>query len=200
MTTLRRFLALCALLFWQGGFTFYAAVVIPVAGRVLHDNLHLRARITDQATSVLNYAGVVAVALLLWEFAAAVDPSHLRRRLRGGSWLVLVVTLAALLALHYRMDQLDPPEGTGPPSDPETFFLAHSAYIWVSTAQWLAALLWLAVAMRSWRVQDSQRRQSSCGAPHPETMKMGAVADILGDGSSPDEVVIPLVLQARVSV
>ena len=31
----RRFLSLCALLFWQGGFLFYAAVVIPVAGRVL---------------------------------------------------------------------------------------------------------------------------------------------------------------------
>ena len=31
-------------------------------------------------------------------------------------------------------------------------------------------------------------------------MKMGAVAAILRDGFSPDEVVIPLVLQARVSV
>ena len=155
MNTLRRFLVLCALLFWQGGFTFYAAVVIPVAGRVLHDDLHQRARITEQATDVLNYAGVAAAVLLLWDFAAAPDPSRPRRRLRGGAWAVLVATLAALFLLHYRMDVLDPPGGTGPPPDSTTFFTLHSAYIWVSTAQWLAAFVWLAVALRAWRAQDA---------------------------------------------
>ena len=40
MTTLRRFLGLCALLFWQGGFTFYAAVVVPIAGQVLPHGSH----------------------------------------------------------------------------------------------------------------------------------------------------------------
>ena len=42
MITLRRYLCVCALMFWQGGFTFYAAVVIPIAGAVLAPNLHLR--------------------------------------------------------------------------------------------------------------------------------------------------------------
>ena len=39
MTILRRFLVLIALFFWQGGFTFYAAVVVPVGQQVLHSHL-----------------------------------------------------------------------------------------------------------------------------------------------------------------
>ena len=38
MPTFRRFLLLCVLLFWQGGFTFYTAVVIPVGAHVLGFN------------------------------------------------------------------------------------------------------------------------------------------------------------------
>ena len=30
MTILRRFLVLAALMFWQGGFMFYGAVVVPI--------------------------------------------------------------------------------------------------------------------------------------------------------------------------
>ena len=158
MTTLRRYLSLCALLFWQGGFTFYAAVVIPIAGRVLHPNLHLRARITDGATFWLNWAGVVVLALFLWDLAVTTDPSRLRRRLRGGAWAVLFVTLAALFFLHSWLESLDPAEGKGP-ADTATFFLVHSLYIWVSTAQWVAALLYLGVAVRAWRVEDSPRQE-----------------------------------------
>jgi len=158
MITLRRYLSLCALLFWQGGFTFYAVVVIPVAGRVLRDNLHLRARITDGATFWLNWAGVVVLALFLWDLAVTADPSRLRRRLRGGSWAVLFVTLAALFFLHSWLEVLNPAEGKGP-TDAATFFLLHSLYLWVSTAQWVAALLYLGVAVRAWRVEDSQSKE-----------------------------------------
>ena len=148
MTTLRRYLSLCALLFWQGGFTFYAAVVIPIAGGVLHDKLHLRARITDAATSWLNWAGVVALALLLWDLAATADPSRLRRRLRGGCWAVLFASLAALFFLHSWLEVLDPATGKGP-ADAATFFLLHSVYIWASAVQWLAALIYLGVSVRA---------------------------------------------------
>src|SRR5438270_12914669 len=94
---LRRYLSLCALLFWQGGFTFYAAVVIPTAGRVLGPTLlHLRARITGEATNWLNAAGVVALALLLWDVASSVDAARWRYRGRGVCWAVLFLGLAAL--------------------------------------------------------------------------------------------------------
>ena len=35
MHTLRRFLVVVALMFWLGGFTFYAGVVVPVGTRAL---------------------------------------------------------------------------------------------------------------------------------------------------------------------
>jgi hypothetical protein len=156
MITLRRYLSLCALLFWQGGFTFYAAVVIPIAGAVLDPNLHQRARITASATNILNFAGVAAVLLLLWDALASTDPSRLRFRLRFALWVVLFVTLAALFPLHYWLETLDPPGGTGP-ADMATFYPAHQIYLWISTAQWLAALIYLGVTIRAWRAEDAGR-------------------------------------------
>ena len=53
MTILRRFLVLIALFFWQGGFTFYAAVVVPVGQQVLHSHLR-QGFVTQQVTNYLN--------------------------------------------------------------------------------------------------------------------------------------------------
>ena len=166
MITLRRFLCLCALLFWQGGFTFYATVVIPIAGVVLDPKLHLRARITDAATNVLNLAGVVAAFLLLWDVAASADPCRRRFWFRGVLWAILSVTLAALFPLHYWLEMLDPPGGTGP-TDAAIFYRAHQIYLWVSTAQWLAALVYLGVTIRTWRAEDARVR-SNDGISEPE--------------------------------
>jgi hypothetical protein len=155
MVTLRRYLCLCALLFWQGGFTFYAAVVIPIAGVVLDPNLHQRARITATATNVLNVAGIAAVLLLLWDVALSADPSRRRYWFRCALWSVLFVTLAALFPLHYWLETLDPLVGTGP-ADKDFFYLAHRIYLWVSAAQWLAALVYLYLTLRAWRADDAR--------------------------------------------
>ncbi len=83
------YLSLCALLFWQGGFTFYALLVIPITRHVLRDHgqLPLAALITGPATNWLNGIGVVTLVVLLWEMAAAADALPLcARRLRGGAW------------------------------------------------------------------------------------------------------------------
>jgi hypothetical protein len=151
---LRRYLSLCALLFWQGGFTFYAAVVIPAAGRTLGQTLlHLRARITGEATNWLNGAGVVVLVLLLWDLACSVDAARWRSLGRGICWAVLFLSLAVLFALHYWMDVLSPADGTGP-TDLATFNVLHSLYLWTSTAQWVAALGYLALAVSAWRAED----------------------------------------------
>ncbi len=155
MATLRRYLTLCALLFWQGGFLFYTAVVIPVAGRVLEGKLHLRAQITGEATKWLNGVGVAVLALLLWDVASSVDASARRNRGRGGSWAVLFITLAALFALHYWMDRLDPPDGAGP-SDRSAFAVAHTLYVAVALVQSVAALVYLGLALSAWRAEDAK--------------------------------------------
>jgi hypothetical protein len=155
MVTLRRYLSLLALLFWQGGFTFYAAVVIPIAGRVLHHDLHLRARITDEVTYWLNISGVVAILLLVWDLAASRDPSGRRFWSRGAAWAVLFVTLAALFPMHSWLELLDPLDGNGP-TDPATFHTAHGLYLSISTVQWLAGLVAIGLALIAWRAEDAK--------------------------------------------
>ncbi len=69
MALLRRFLVLLALFFWQGGFTFYAAVVVPIGQHVFG---HLRQGfVTRQVTVYLNLAGAVALLILVWDLFAA---------------------------------------------------------------------------------------------------------------------------------
>src|SRR5262249_56597146 len=95
MTILRRFLVLIALFFWQGGFTFYAAVVVPIGQQVL--NSHLRQGfITQQVTNYLNLSGAIALVPLAWEVVVSGDPSRRRRWFRGLLWTLMALALAAL--------------------------------------------------------------------------------------------------------
>jgi hypothetical protein len=64
MTVFRRFLLLMALGFWQGGFTFHAAVVIHVGHDVLGSHLQ-QGYITGAAANYLNLAGLVTL-MLTW--------------------------------------------------------------------------------------------------------------------------------------
>jgi hypothetical protein len=150
----RRLLVLLALFFWQGGFTFYAAVVVPVAQGQLG---HVRQGfITQQVTHYLNLAGVVCLAPLAWDVAAAHDPSPHRRRGRWLSWLLMAVGLGILTWLHASMDGLLEPAGFRL-LDEAAFRGAHRAYLWVSTAQWAAAIAYLLLALTAWRQEDRSR-------------------------------------------
>ena len=60
MQLLRRFLVVQALLFWQGGFLFYAAVVVPTGTDVLGSIG--QGRVTRHVTDWMNVIGAVAVA------------------------------------------------------------------------------------------------------------------------------------------
>jgi len=155
MILLRRFLVLCALLFWQGGFTFYVTVVIPVGRQVL-GSIRQQALITRQATWALNLAGAVTLLLLGWDLLAASDSSARRRWGRRLLWLGLLLSLVLLAWLHPLLDrQFDPRSRTV--QDPRTFSTEHQLYIAISLAQWLLALLFLAFSLWSWLGEDWQR-------------------------------------------
>jgi hypothetical protein len=174
MVTLRRMLSLGALLFWQGGFTFYAAVVVPITRQVLRDHgrLPLAALITGQATGWLNWAGVIGLAFLLWDLAAVGDASRRRMRLRCAAWAVLFLTLAGLFLVHYLLDRLGPLDGIAP-ADQSTFWAMHSIYLAASTLQWVAALAFLGLALSAWRAQDQGKPISEPMNPRPQ-MAYGA--------------------------
>ena len=151
LRVLRRYLALAALFFWQGGFTFYASVVVPVGQQELS---HLvQGFITRRVTVYLNLAGAVALLPLAWEAVAARDPSRPRRWLRWLLWLGMAATLVALYRLHPLLDQFLDLEYRDI-SDRRAFRPYHRLYLWVSTVQWACAVVYLLLTLLAWRAED----------------------------------------------
>src|SRR5262245_16174595 len=149
LTWLRRFLALTALAFWMGGFTFYGAVVIPI-GRRIFDGMF--SEVTSPVTYWLNIAGAVALALLLWDGLSAGDALKWRIVVRWLMWLLSAGLLVALFVMHTWLDTLMYSGETTPHEGP--FGLAHRSYLLVSTAQWFAMLIYTGLTLAAWRSQD----------------------------------------------
>ncbi len=144
----RRFLVLAALMFWQGGFTFYAAIVVPTGTEVLGSAAE-QALITRRVTGSINVSGAVALAVFAWDAAAT-------RRGRWGrllAWLVMAAALAVLVVLRGRLDALFLPDELRVLDRP-TFRFWHRTYLWVSTVQWGAAILFALLTLAAWRGDD----------------------------------------------
>ena len=154
MIFLRRFLVLIALMFWQGGFTFYVAVVVPAGHAVLRPSFH-QAFVTRLVTFYLNVAGAVALVLLAWEAASTRDPSAVRRRWRWAAWLGMVVALGVLVWLHPRLDAHMDAENLRI-LDHDGLNPIHRAYLWVSTAQWGCAVIYAFLTLQAWRAEDTR--------------------------------------------
>src|SRR5438874_571929 len=93
-------------MFWQGGFFFYAAVVVKV-GTDLNGEF-AQGLITRGVTFWLNLAGLVTLLAWIWDLLAE------RRslvKLRWGMWLLMAATLALLFWLHPQLDGFIDTEG-----------------------------------------------------------------------------------------
>jgi hypothetical protein len=158
-TLLRRYLVLVALMFWQGGFTFYASVVVPVGQEVLGSHLE-QGFITRRVTDYLNLAGVVALLPLAWDTAAARDRARWRTRLRWLTWLGMAALLAVLVWLHPRLEALLDVE-THTIADGKLFRSSHRSYLWISTIQWACSLVYAGLALLAWRSEDRHQITNS---------------------------------------
>ncbi len=139
-------------MFWQGGFTFYAAVVVPVGQEELGSHL-VQGFITRRVTNYLNLAGAVALVPLAWDVAA--DPSVKRRRARGLCWLGMAAALAALVWLHPRLDALlDLDSQTL--LNRKSFRAGHRWYLWISTVQWALAVAYTALTVWAWSGESAK--------------------------------------------
>lgn len=137
MPRFRRFVCLLAFAAWQGGFVFYAGVVVP-AGTDLHGHFG-QGLVTQRVTHGLNLLGLACHAAYLWELLAGA-----RSRLKWMLWAGSLVALGGLAAVHLKLDSLiDPAAGGTPPE----FRGWHILYLWLSTGQWAAwlVLTWLAL-------------------------------------------------------
>lgn len=142
MSTLRRFLVIQALLCWQGGFLFYAAVVVPI-GTEVHGSFN-QGMVTRHVTDWMNVIGAAAVAILAWDQLANGDP-RVYRRVRWGLWLVLAGGLPILATIHVRIEPY-----IDSSMDHRTFYQWHRVYLYVASAQWVAGLAYVAVMLRAW--------------------------------------------------
>ncbi len=152
MTLLRRFVVLMTFAFWQGGFTFYAAVVAPVSTEVLGAASE-RGLIIQKITRYINLAGAVALVPLAWDAAASRDRAAWRRWLRWLALLGLALSLAALLWLQFHLDALhiDDPYGLLNLGD----FPEDHWYLWTSVIQWECAMIYLVLMVQAWREEKN---------------------------------------------
>ena len=149
---LRRCLVLAALVFWQGGTTFYAFVVVPSARSVLRPPWQ-QAFVTRSVTFALNVAALVALLLFAWDTAVTRDPSWRRRLWRWAGWTVQAVTLAALVWLHAQLAahidtenfRIVDAEGVRP---------IHYAYLAVAAVQWVCVTVFAGLTLAAWRAED----------------------------------------------
>lgn len=131
-------------MFWQGGFTFYAAVVVPIGQQMLGPGG--QALITREVTFYLNLSGAIALALLALDIVCETEPSRLRRWGRWLSWLGMVLILGVLVWLHGHLIGL---LNEGQP-DRSMFRFGHRCYLWLSTVQWGLGLLYVWLTLSAW--------------------------------------------------
>jgi hypothetical protein len=151
MTLLRRCLVLVALMFWQGGFTFYAAVVVPIGQQTLGSPKD-QGFITRRVTNYLNLAGAISLLPLAWD-AAVSGGAGRWRRVRWLTWLGMALALGLLVWLHGRLDTLLDPDALRVLSR-GAFRAQHRWYLWVSTFQWLCAVVYAVASLCVWREGD----------------------------------------------
>jgi hypothetical protein len=150
VTTLRRFLVVAALMFWQGGFVFYAAVVVPVGRDKIGS---LQSYVTQYVTDYLNLSGAIALLLLAWDVLA----SSVKKGRRWALWLIMAAALAVLVWLHIRLEDSLNPEGP----DWRAFTVNHRLYLWTSTVQWGCAVLFTLISLQVWKSEDGMRSASA---------------------------------------
>jgi hypothetical protein len=135
-------------MFWQGGFLFYAAVVVAVGSAINGD--FAQGLITRQVTLAQNVTGLLV--LLAWT-ADLIAERASRVKRRFGAWLFLMMTIAALAWLHPQMSALIDVEHRTL-VDAGQFRHLHRWYLRISTAQWLASLAFTLWTLQNWRDAD----------------------------------------------
>lgn len=147
---LRRFLVLQLLLLWQGGFLFYALVVVPV-GTDLLGSATAQGIVTARVTLWLNRIGWFAL------IAFAVDARMITPRKKARFFWLGVATLLQIVLVFWLHDaissRLDFDEHRIRERD--GFYTLHRLYLIVSAAQWLAMLAFASLTLAAWRAADS---------------------------------------------
>jgi hypothetical protein len=152
MTILRRFVVFQLFLFWQGGFLFYSAIVVPIGTEVLGSAL-VQGTITQLVTNWLNIIGGFWSVAMIGDLFLCVDSRKWRKLLRLGLVLFSVGLLIALFWIHPKLDELLDLE-THRIADKSAFRFWHVVYLWICTFHWLIGLVLAWLTLAAWRNED----------------------------------------------
>lgn len=153
-TRVRRFLLLLAIAFSFGGFSFYAAVVVPVGSEVLDPTS--QGFVTQQVTHFLNGAAGVMWLLLVWDLIAERKLRHQRMTKRLFVLTgVLGLCCIVLPVIHPWLDALLDADSHSI-SDVENFYTLHQVYLWLSSLRWLVSLAVIWVLLSSWQQPSAE--------------------------------------------
>ncbi len=129
-----RYLVVLAVVFWLGGLSFYALIVVPVGTDVLGSTA--QGFITQRVTNQLN---LVSSAILVLLLANAIMR---RGRLLIGSWLVMAAAQVVLILMHPWLDSMLDAK-IQEISDGALFYARHGVYLDATAAQWGGLLVHL---------------------------------------------------------
>lgn len=152
ITLLRRFLVIQMLMLWQGGFLFYALIVVPAGTEVLGSAL-AQGRITRVVAASMNVIGAVAMLVFAWELRQGPATRRAIRYWLWGSWAVMAAGLIALFLLYPRLHELVDFDASRH-LDRGRFYWLHRVYLLISTAQWVASVVFAVVLLQAWRAND----------------------------------------------
>lgn len=152
MPMLRRFVLIVALMFWQGGFMFYGAVVVPVT-RVKLENRPERGIITQRVTQWMNLAGTLTLLIMFADLWAG---PKAQKRWRWLAWFGAAIPDVILFWMHHEMSAQMAIPGFHQ-SDMRAFAHWHQVYLLLSTLQWVAAMVFVWQSLKAWRIEDEQR-------------------------------------------
>ncbi len=140
-TALRQYLVVLAIALWLGGFTFYAAVVVPTGAEVLGGNIE-QGFVTQEVTRYLNWIALGALGILLWNVVVE------RGKLLAATWLGMLLAQLLLFALHWPLDAMLDPATHDVASD---FHFLHEVYLWIAAIQWGLGLTHVWCVLAAWR-------------------------------------------------
>ena len=117
MVLLRRLLLLWSLMFWLGGFTFYASIVVPIGTRVLGNSSRRQGFITREVTRQLNEQGrlystvdsVAAIAMMAALIRSGIASGTGRVKANGSE-----MDAAAAVSLADQVESVEVLEGCVP--------------------------------------------------------------------------------------
>jgi len=148
-TIFRRAVLLWLFMFWQGGFLFYSAVVVSIGSDVQGSDF-AQGLITRRVATALNVTGLAVLLVWILDLVAERD-TRLKRRWMV--WFFLMVTLGVLAWLHPQMDAMIDLEQSRL-RDGGLFRHLHRWYLRVSTAQWIASIVFTLWTLQNWRAAD----------------------------------------------